>query len=85
MIQEAKMPKEKTGELTYTMEEYETREQYNGTMLAALNEDMVLFMTGGKDPSDDAQWQAFLKRLEDFNREEVLKTYQSAYERKLAK
>lgn len=85
VIQESKMPKERTGELTYTMEEYDIREKYNGTMLSALSEDMVLFMTGGKDPSDDAQWQAFLKRLEDFSREEVMKTYQSAYERKLAK
>jgi len=82
VIQAGKFPEERTGELTYTMEEYEIREKYNGNMLSALSEDMVLFMTGGKNPSDDAQWNAFLKRLDDFGREEIIKTLQSAYSRK---
>jgi hypothetical protein len=85
VIQAGKFPEERTGELTYTMEEYDIREKYNGNMLSALSEDMVLFMTGGKNPADDAQWNAFLKRLDDFGREEILKTYQSAYTRKIKK
>ena len=59
-----------------------TREEKSGNVLTYINEQVVLFASGEKDPRDDAAWNEFLKTLDDIGRGELMEICQKAYDRK---
>ena len=63
--------------------EYDLREAKAGTMNSYLTEQLVLFMQGEKDPSDDKAWNEFTSTLTSLGRKELEKVAQDAYTRKL--
>ena len=71
------------GDLVYTSKEYDLREAKAGTMNSYLTEQLVLFMQGEKDPSDDKAWNEFTSTLTSLGRKELEKVAQDAYTRKL--
>lgn len=82
VIEKANMPKEKAENLVYTKEEYETREDIASEVNNYLAEQMILFISGEKDPSNDAAWSEFLSTLESLGRSKLMKICQTAYDRK---
>ena len=80
--------KQREGELSnlvYTPEEYEKRELKQGNIYAYITENIVLFMTGEKNPNDDAAWNEYKSTLKSLGREDMMKIAQDAYDRKQAK
>lgn len=71
------------GDLVYTPEEYEVREEKYARMNIYTNEQLVLFMQGELDPNSDKDWNEFTNTLTDLGRKELLKIAQAAYTRKL--
>ena len=81
VMQNAKRPKEIAADLVYTTEEYEIREEKASTVNSYIIQEVTLFVTGEKDPNNDAQWNEFLKTLDSLGRTELMKICQSAYDR----
>lgn len=81
IIQNANIPEEMAENLIYTNDEYATREQYAGTADAFISSEVISFVSGGKNASDDAQWNTYLSTLESLSRETLLKVCQDAYDR----
>ena len=81
VLQDGKRPKEEAVRMIYTDAEYELREEKAGTMNTYVIDEVIQFVAGEKDPSNDAQWNEFLSTLETLGREELMKVCQSAYER----
>ena len=71
------------GDLVYTQEEYDVREEKYATMNSFTNEQVVLFMQGEKDPSSDKDWNEFTSTLTNLGRKELMKIAQAAYTRKV--
>ena len=71
------------GDLVYTQEEYDVREEKYGTMNSYTNEQLVLFMQGEKDPNNDKDWNEYTSTLTNLGRKELMKIAQDAYTRKL--
>lgn len=82
IIRNAKQPEERCNYLVYTAEEYEIREDKKGLMSSYVNEQITAFMSGEKNPKDDAVWAEFHKTLDGLGRAELLEVAQSAYDRK---
>jgi hypothetical protein len=82
VMKNGKQPKEMADNLVYTDEEYLVREEKAGTMDSYVVEQSIFFVTGEKDPTDDAVWQDFLDTLKDLGRAELMKVCQQAYSRK---
>lgn len=85
IVQTGKIPKQSVDRLIYTTEEYELREKKSGNMDDYLTEQMVLFMNGEKNPSDDKAWNEFLDTLDTLGRSELMEVAQNAFNRKSAK
>ena len=81
VIQNAKRPKEVAVDLIYSTEEYEVREEKAGAVNTYISEEIKYFVTGEKDPKDDATWQKFIKTLDSLGRKELMEICQSAYDR----
>jgi hypothetical protein len=79
---EGKRPEEPLGDLVYTTEEYDKREEKAGTSNEHITSTAVLFISGEKDPSDDAVWNTYLQEVKQLGREELQKIAQAAYDRK---
>ena len=82
LSQEGKRPEERATRLVYTTEEYATREEKSGNVLTYINEQVVLFASGEKDPRDDAAWNEFLTTLDSIGRGELMDICQKAFDRK---
>ena len=82
IIKQANMPEERCNYLVYTQEEYELREEKKGLMSSFVNEQITAFISGEKNPQDDAQWNEFLKTLDGLGRVELMEVAQKAYDRK---
>lgn len=82
LVQEGKKPVERATKLVYTQEEYATREMKAGNVSNYINEQIVLFIAGEKDPTDDAAWNEFLTTLDGLGRSELMEICQKAYDRK---
>ena len=82
LMQNQKRPKETADSLIYTKEEYEIREEKAGTVTSFISKEIVLFVSGEKDPTNDAQWNEFLTTLESLGRSQLMKICQDAYDRK---
>jgi len=80
--QGGKQPEETANNLVYTTEEYEVREEKAGTVSTYINEQIVLFVTGEKNPKNDATWNEFLAQLDEIGRTELMEICQQAYDRK---
>ena len=82
LAQEGKRPEERATKLVYTTEEYETREEKSGDVLTYISEQITLFVSGEKNPKDDAAWNEFLTTLDEVGRGELMEICQKAYDRK---
>ena len=82
--QNSPRPAEVVNELAYTLEEYQTKEELNGEYSSYIKEAKSLFVTGGLDPNKDADWNAYLEKLEKLGHSKILKITQDAYTRKIA-
>lgn len=82
IMQDGKQPKEDASKLVYTKEEYETREEKAGTVGSYIGEQIVLFVSGEKNPKDDAAWNEFMTTLDQIGRSELMEICQKAYDRK---
>ena len=81
--QEGKQPKERATRLTYTTEEYAIREEKSSDVLDYINEQITLFVTGEKNPKDNAAWDEFIKTADKLGRKELMEICQKAYDRKV--
>ena len=82
VMKNGKHPEEIADNLVYTDEEYLVREEKAGTMESYVVSESILFVTGEKDPNNDADWNNFLDTLKKLGRDELMKVCQSAYSRK---
>lgn len=83
--QSAKRPAEVVNQLVYTLDEYERKDELNSSYISYIQEAKCLFITGGMNPSNDADWKEYLNNLEKLGHTELLKIAQDAYSRKIAK
>ena len=82
IIQNAKEAEERCIYMVYTQEEYEVREELAGTVNEFINEEIINFFSGEKDPSNDTVWNEFLSTLDEIGRKDLMDVAQSAYGRK---
>ena len=82
---EFKKPAEVAVNLVYTEEEYETLIDNQAPRNSFVNESISLFSLGNQDPSSDAEWDKFLKTLDDYENDKLVKVCQSAYKRQQSK
>lgn len=82
LIQAGEQPKERATNLVYTQEEYAVREEKAGTVSSYINEQITLFVSGEKNPKDDAAWNEFLTNLDGLGQAELMDICQKAYDRK---
>ena len=67
--------------LVYNAEEQEVVTQYSQMVEDFAEEQLALFISGAKDPNSDADWEAYLKAMEQEGALEWLEVAQSAYTR----
>lgn len=67
--------------LEYTNEEDDIKEQYESTINSYVKEQINLFIMGSLDIESDADWNAYLKQIDNINFADVLGIKQSAYDR----
>ena len=72
---------ESTAHLVYTQEEEDQRTSLEGTIKSEMSSARDLFITGKKDPKSDADWNAYLKTIEDLKLSELVALYQTVYDR----
>jgi putative aldouronate transport system substrate-binding protein len=65
----------------YTADEQEVIDTYEAGYTKYMKQARAEFITGAKDPSDDAQWSAYLKELEANGLEELLEVAQTVWTR----
>ena len=82
LVVEGKKPTERATRLVYTSDEYAAREMKSGTLSSFINEQLVLFVSGELDPTDDAAWNKFLTTMNSLGRGELMEICQRAYDRK---
>ena len=78
---DCKKPAEVAVNLVYNEDEYETLIDVKGPRDSYVSEARALFVTGEKDPSNDAQWKEYLKTLEEYENSKLTDVCQSAYNR----
>ena len=78
---EAKQLPENLTFLVYNAEEQEVVTQYSEMVEDFAEEQLALFISGAKDPNNDADWEAYLKAMEQEGALEWLEAAQSAYSR----
>ena len=74
-------PAEKFFNIPYNAEELEVVTEVQKGLISALNTWRAEFITGVKDPNNDADWQAFLDDMEDKGMYDWLDAAQEAYTR----
>lgn len=67
--------------LEYTDAEEGVREQYESVLLNYVKEQAKLFVTGTINPSSDADWNAYVKQVNEIGLDKMLEIQQSAYDR----
>lgn len=70
--------------LEYTTEEDDVKEQYESTLNAYVREQAKLFIMGTIDIDSNADWNAYVKQIEELNLNDLLNVKQSAYNRQYA-
>lgn len=85
VLNDLNTPKEAANDLHYTAEAYEEKSQYQSAVLDFVNRSLSLFVTGEQDPTNDAQWNAYVKEFDKIGLNELLKLAQDAYDTKSSK
>ena len=78
---EGEVPAEKAVGMAYTEEEQDILDEYKKLYKGFVLESRAEFVTGAKDPNNDAVWQEYLEELEKNGESDLLDAYQSAYTR----
>ena len=78
-MQEWKQPEEVCRSLRYT--DQETEEADSAAWASYLGEARTLFCTGTMDPNNDADWNAYKDKLEEYGQSRILKIAQKVYDR----
>jgi len=77
----AGVPDEVVYSLFYNAEESETVSEVSGLLLDYIRAARAEFVTGVKDPSNDADWDAYLAEMDKIGLQDYLEAAQSAYDR----
>ena len=77
----ANIKKETIARMDYTDDEMDQRQKLEGLITTQVASDRDLFITGTKDPSNDAQWNAYIKALEDLQVNDLMKLFQQVYDK----
>lgn len=70
---------------TFTTDESDTLDLYNANLNTYITENAVAFLTGNKDVTDDATWEAFKAGMKSYHLDEVLAIRQACYDRFMAR
>lgn len=81
VMKEGRHPDEVVDIASYTEEEKERRNELRGSYNDYIKEARSLFVTGNQNPNNDAQWQAYLDKLEELGHSEMVEIVQAAYDR----
>ncbi len=85
LISQYPLKEETVRNLEYNAEEDDVKEQYESTLTNYVREQTKLFIMGTIDINSDADWNAYIKQIEELNLKGVLGIKQSAYDRANAK
>lgn len=83
--QTEKSPYRVIPKLKFTAEEIQKTEQWTVDIEKYLDENRSAFIRGTKDVHDDAAWQAYLDGFKKVGLDQLLETYQKAYDRQYGK
>ena len=67
--------------MDYNDEEMDQRQKLEGLIKSEVGSARDLFITGTKDPSDDAQWNAYLKSLDELQLNDLMNLFQKVYDK----
>ena len=79
--QAANIKKETIARMDYTDDEMDERQKLEGLITSQVASDRDLFIKGTKDPSNDAQWNEYLKALEDLELDKLMDLFQKVYDK----
>lgn len=85
VLNDLNVPKEVANDLHYSAEAYEEKSQYQSTITDFVSRSLSLFVTGEQDPTNDAQWNTYVKEFDKIGLNELLKLAQDAYDAKNTK
>ena len=77
----ANVKKETIARMDYNDEEMDQRQKLEGLIKSEVGSARDLFITGTKDPSDDAQWNAYLKSLDELQLNDLMNLFQKVYDK----
>lgn len=78
-MENARIKEDTVRNLEYTNAEFEVKEQYESTLNSYVTEQAKLFVMGTKDI--EADWDAYVKQIDELGLSKVLEFKQSAYDR----
>lgn len=85
VLNNLRVPKEVANDLHYTSEAYEEKSQYQSSVIDFINRSLSLFVTGEQEPTNNAQWNTYVKQFDQMGLDKLLKLAQTAYDSKTAK
>lgn len=77
-----KKPAESAANLAFTKEEDDKLDRIDATLTSFTLESISLFIVGDKDASSDADWNEYVKMLNEYKLDDKIAVYQAAYDRK---
>jgi len=83
ILKTSTQPKDILDNLNYTVGEYEQRSKLASLFNQYINECRALFITGEMDINSDAEWNDYLREVEQLGEATLLKVAQSAYDREM--
>lgn len=81
LINKYPLKKDTVRNLKYTADEDAVKEEYESTLTNYVREQTNLFIMGTIDIDSDADWNAYVKQVEELNLKGLLEIKQSAYDR----
>jgi len=75
-------PAELASNLAFTAEEDDKLDRIDATLTSFTLESISLFIVGDKDASSDADWNEYVKMLNEYKLDDKIAVYQAAYDRK---
>ena len=76
-----RQPEELSSGLAFTPEEDEKMDKIDATLTSYSLENISLFIVGTHDPNSDADWNEYVKTMEEYGLSDKVAIYQTAYER----
>ena len=68
--------------IAFTKEEDDKLDRIDATLTSFTLESISLFIVGDKDASSDADWNEYVKMLNEYKLDDKIAVYQAAYDRK---